>query len=646
MEAKTLNIYTNEPANLRLLKSISRKNPLTWKIHSCPKWRNYPRSFQGNSQNRNESVPAATGRASPRPGHAGEKHSLIVTLCHREGTEATLLEMSDHLSQYVWLIAGHDYQGNWSPDVYIPIDSMVVSLKEMTPGVFLLVDMWFPARYLEMKQSHLGTWYANAADKGETEEEFLGGNTEFINRTSSHTSKGSTRLTLMTSAKYDRRKDLSGVHFVVTFVRDGHAHFKTFDSAQNKHILSGFYGEVLETLKDRLNFTYTIRTPDDGEYGRLRNGSWTGLISDVLNKRADIIVAFLSQTYERAQVIDYSSVLLKFSYRIFARPSTNGFLSWTSYTQPFTSELWVSIVSVLFLLAAALWSLSHYYQMSVVTTGDERGGNSKTKTLVEDGKIELESNLVQCKRDSIGWPYTPDITGLRIVFWTAYVFGVMVLTSYSAKLVSFLAVTGNGLLFDSLEDLRALGNYRLGILKGSVLEDFFRKPTFRVYWNSLIAPYEDTLPLTYEELRGSALASPKYGYVGSYEVQRLDPIGACTFRSARQHLLFNDGSLAWGKGFPYGPVLNHYINKMRETGILHKLKLKWYPEPYSCPAPMVIALDLKKVFTAFVPLALGMGLSVFILLGEILYSHLTHKTRLTDISGTSMHPEQRWQLQR
>ncbi|XP_066955752.1 glutamate receptor ionotropic, kainate 2-like [Macrobrachium rosenbergii] len=479
--------------------------------------------------------------------------------------------------------------------------------------------MWFAARYLEMKQSHLGTWYANSADEGEIEEGFLGGNTEFLNRTSSHTSKGSNRLSFTMPVKYDRRKDLSGVHFVVTFVRDGHAHFKTFDSAQNKHILSGFYGEVWETLKDRLNFTYTIRSPEDGEYGRLRNGSWTGLISDVLNKRADVIVAFLSQTYERAQVIDYSSVLLKFSYRIFARPSTSGLLSWTSYTQPFTSELWASIVAVLLLLAAAFWSLSHYYQ-------------------VKDGKLELESNLVQCKRDSLllpwaaltqqGWPYTPDITGLRIVFWTAYVFGVMILTSYSAKLVSFLTVTGNGLLFDSLEDLRALGNYRLGILKGSVLEDFFRKPTFRVYWNSLIAPYEDTLPLTYEELRGSALASPKYGYVGSYEVQRLDPIGACTFRSARQHLLFNDGSLAWGKGFPYGPVLNHYINKMRETGILHKLKLKWYPEPYSCPAPTVIALDLKTVFTAFVLLALGTGLSVFILLGEILYAHYNQKTRV------------------
>lgn len=53
-------------------------------------------------------------------------------------------------------------------------------------------------------------------------------------------------------------------------------------------------------------------TPADGEFGSKSKGGWTGLIGDVLSGRAHVVVAYLSQTYSRAQVIDYSSVLIKF----------------------------------------------------------------------------------------------------------------------------------------------------------------------------------------------------------------------------------------------------------------------------------------------------------------------------------------------
>ncbi|KAK7079616.1 hypothetical protein SK128_004458 [Halocaridina rubra] len=231
------------------------------------------------------------------------------------------------------------------------------------------------------------------------------------------------------------------------------------------------------------------------------------------------------------------------------------------------------------LLAAVHWFFANwYYKKALVPSSKGKNASSYDKI----SKVKLE-NLKEYMRDSPllvwaaftqqGWPTFPELGGLRVIVCIAYSLGLMVLAAYSATLVSFLAVTGNGLPFDSLEDMKKLTGYRLGIQKGSVLEELFKAQNilvywnalivlhqaqnFLVYWNALIAPYSGTVSTTYSELRAQALKDPKFAYIGSYEVQRLDPIGSCTFRSARQHLVFNDGALAWAKDFPYGPVFDH-----------------------------------------------------------------------------------------
>lgn len=73
-----------------------------------------------------------------------------------------------------------------------------------------------------------------------------------------------------------------------------------------------------------------------------------------------------------------------------------------------------------------------------------------------------------------GWPDPPEADSLRILFWTMYMVGLVVIAAYSATLVSFLTVADTGLPFDSLAELKKLGGYRLGILKGSGMEEYFK----------------------------------------------------------------------------------------------------------------------------------------------------------------------------
>ena len=50
------------------------------------------------------------------------------------------------------------------------------------------------------------------------------------------------------------------------------------DGCQSSDCFKGMFPDVFHELQAILNFTYTIHMPLDGEWGALKNGSWTGII--------------------------------------------------------------------------------------------------------------------------------------------------------------------------------------------------------------------------------------------------------------------------------------------------------------------------------------------------------------------------------
>ncbi|MPC18335.1 Glutamate receptor ionotropic, NMDA 3B [Portunus trituberculatus] len=181
-------------------------------------------------------------------------------------------------------------------------DQLLAKVMEIVPevegGAFTLYEMWSPGGSVGLKSGLAGIWTSNS---------------DFQGRTASYPwTLATARLRLYPQALYERRSDLTGVHFIVTSINDTRAQKSHFDKTLGREVLTGYFGDVWELFKTEMNFTYSVTTPSDGEFGSLTKGRWTGLIGDVLSGQAHVIVAQLSQTYSRAQVIDYSSVLIKF----------------------------------------------------------------------------------------------------------------------------------------------------------------------------------------------------------------------------------------------------------------------------------------------------------------------------------------------
>jgi hypothetical protein len=71
-----------------------------------------------------------------------------------------------------------------------------------------------------------------------------------------------------------------------------------------------------------------------------------------------------------------------------------------------------------------------------------------------------------------GQESTPKSWSCRVVYLTAYLVGVVLLASYSAALISFLAIKRTVLPFQTLQDLVHDGTYKLYFTSGDQLTYF------------------------------------------------------------------------------------------------------------------------------------------------------------------------------
>ncbi|KTF92669.1 hypothetical protein cypCar_00017067 [Cyprinus carpio] len=82
----------------------------------------------------------------------------------------------------------------------------------------------------------------------------------------------------------------------------------------------GFCVDMLKELADILKFKYRIRLVGDGVYGVSgTNGTWTGMVGELISRKADLAVAALTITAEREKVIDFSKPFMTLGISIMYR---------------------------------------------------------------------------------------------------------------------------------------------------------------------------------------------------------------------------------------------------------------------------------------------------------------------------------------
>uniref|UniRef100_A0ACB8FSR1 Glutamate receptor ionotropic, kainate 5 n=1 Tax=Sphaerodactylus townsendi TaxID=933632 RepID=A0ACB8FSR1_9SAUR len=123
----------------------------------------------------------------------------------------------------------------------------------------------------------------------------------------------------------------------------------------------GFCVDMLHELADILKFRFQIKLVEDGLYGAPEpNGSWTGMVGELINRKADLAVAAFTITAEREKVIDFSKPFMTLGISILYRVHMGRKPGYFSFLDPFSPAVWLFMllaylaVSCVLFLAARL----------------------------------------------------------------------------------------------------------------------------------------------------------------------------------------------------------------------------------------------------------------------------------------------------
>ncbi|KAK1156006.1 glutamate receptor ionotropic, kainate 4-like isoform X1 [Acipenser oxyrinchus oxyrinchus] len=395
----------------------------------------------------------------------------------------------------------------------------------------------------------------------------------------------------------------------------------------------GFCVDMLKELADILKFNYKIQLVGDGVYGVSEaNGSWTGMVGELISRKADLAVAGLTITAEREKVIDFSKPFMTLGISIMYRMHLSRRPGYFSFLDPFSPGVW------LFMLLAYLAVSCVLFLVARLTPYEWYNPHPCLK-----GRCNLLINQYSLG-NSLWFPVggfmqqgstiAPRAISTRCVSGVWWAFTLIIISSYTANLAAFLTVQRMEVPIESVDDLADQTAIAYGTMHGGSTMTFFQNSRYQTYqrmWNFMHSKQPSVFVKSTEEGIARVLNS-NYAFLlestmNEYYRQRncnLTQIGG---------LLDTKG---YGIGMPPGSVYRDEFDlailKLQEENRLDILKRKWW-EGGRCPKEedhRAKGLGMENIGGIFVVLVCGLLVAIFMAVLEFFW--MMRKTPGTELS--------------
>uniref|UniRef100_A0A8C6MGH5 Glutamate receptor n=1 Tax=Nothobranchius furzeri TaxID=105023 RepID=A0A8C6MGH5_NOTFU len=245
-----------------------------------------------------------------------------------------------------------------------------------------------------------------------------------------------------------------------------------YQNYQGNDQYEGFCVDMLRELADVLKFSFKIKLVDDGLYGAPEpNGSWTGMVGELINRKADLAVAGFTITSEREKVIDFSKPFMTLGISILYRVHLARKPGYFSFLDPFSPAVWLFMllaylaVSCVLFLAARLSPYEWYNPHPCLR--ERRDILENQYTLGNSLWFPVGGFMQQ------GSEIMPRALSTRCVSGVWWAFTLIIISSYTANLAAFLTVQRMEVPIESADDLADQTNIQYGTIHGGSTMTFF-----------------------------------------------------------------------------------------------------------------------------------------------------------------------------
>ncbi|XP_063955123.1 glutamate receptor 2-like [Lytechinus pictus] len=403
----------------------------------------------------------------------------------------------------------------------------------------------------------------------------------------------------------------------------------------------GYCMDLLHAINEHHPFKFIIRVRNDSAYGTADdNGTWNGMVSELINKEADIAVAPLTINSDRERVIDFTKPYMSLGVSIMIKKPQNTRPSVFSFMHPLSYEIWLSIIFAYLGVSVVLFLVSRFSpdEWYTVEQGTLSSAPSTEGEIDRDEPRDKKANNFGIQNSlwfsmgalmQQGCEVSPRCLSGRIVGGVWWFFTLIIISSYTANLAAFLTVERMSFPINSAEDLVKRKDISYGIQRGGSTQSFFstsKIPLYNTMWRSMSNNNTLPSPMTNSSVQGIERvrhSNGKYAFLlestmNEYQNQQKP----CDTMKVGSNL----DSKSYGIGVARDLTLLRdeltlAILQLGEDGVLDNLKKKWWYDkgecdPQSQAMDQASALSLSNVAGIFYILVVGMGVAIGVALTE------------------------------
>ncbi|AWP18189.1 putative glutamate receptor ionotropic delta-1-like, partial [Scophthalmus maximus] len=349
----------------------------------------------------------------------------------------------------------------------------------------------------------------------------------------------------------------------------------------------GFSIDVLDALAKILGFKYEIYQVGDSKYGsQLPNGSWNGMIGDLISKKADLAVSAITITPERENIVDFSKRYLDYSVGILLRKPEEK-INIFSLFAPFDLAVWACIAAAIPVVGVLIFLLNRLQALRSSASGQNQPPGQPANGV---GSGTLHSAIWIVYGAFVQQGQSSSSCERRVVVHRLLLLKLL----GRDELHTTLGAAPHSVVSSrSFQDLARQMDVDYGTVRDSAVYDYFRNKgtnpleqdsTYAELWRTISK--SDGMDYSVSSPSEGIRKAKKSPYAFLWDMAVLEYAALtdddCTITVSGSSVSSKGYGIAMQHGSPYRDLFSQKILELQEKGDLDIMKQKWWPRTGRC----------------------------------------------------------------